>query len=65
LRNAIHPKQSRFPFAEFFRQNTTVNPEFVNAAMDAVRQWRYSPVLLNGEPVETLTSITLDFKLQP
>ena len=45
-------------------QNTSVDPAFVNAAMDAVRQWRYSPALLNGEPIELLTTITVDFKLQ-
>ena len=46
-------------------QNTAVNPEFFTAAMDAVSQWRYQPTLLNGEPVEVLTTIAVDFKLQP
>jgi TonB family protein len=45
-------------------QNTAVAPAFVNAAMDAVSQWRFQPTLLNGEPVEILTIITVDFKLQ-
>jgi hypothetical protein len=34
------------------------------AATDAVSQWRYRPTLLNGEPIEVLTTITIDFKLQ-
>jgi len=33
------------------------------AALDAVRQWRFKPYLLNGEPVEAETSITVMFKL--
>ncbi len=46
-------------------QNTSVNAEFVAAAQDAVRQWRYQPTLLNGEPIDVLTTITVDFTLQP
>ncbi|HEX3741046.1 MAG TPA: TonB family protein [Terriglobales bacterium] len=33
------------------------------AAMDAVRQWKYRPFLLNAEPVEVQTQITIKFKL--
>jgi len=33
------------------------------AATDAVRQWKYRPYLLNGEPVEIETQITVRFKL--
>jgi len=33
------------------------------AAIDAVRQWRYRPYLLNGEPVEVETTINVEFKL--
>ena len=33
------------------------------AAVDAVRQWRYRPYLLNGDPVEVETTINVDFKL--
>jgi protein TonB len=33
------------------------------AAMEAVRQWRYRPYLLNGEPIEVETTINVDFKL--
>jgi protein TonB len=32
------------------------------AAMDAVKQWRYKPYLLDGAPVEVQTTITLNFK---
>lgn len=33
------------------------------AASDAVRQWKYKPYFLNGEPVEIQTEITVNFKL--
>jgi protein TonB len=41
------------------------HPLLVQAALDAVRQWRYRPTMLNGEPVEVETSITVIFRLQP
>lgn len=37
------------------------HPMLVPAAMDAVKQWRYKPYLLNGDPVEVETSITVNF----
>lgn len=39
------------------------HPMLVQAALDAVRQWRYRPYLLNGEPVEVETQITVNFSL--
>jgi TonB family protein len=36
---------------------------FAKAAVDAVRQWKYRPYLLNGEPVEIQTQITINFRL--
>jgi protein TonB len=38
-------------------------PLLVNAAMEAVRSWRYQPTLLNGEPVEVDTTIQVVFSL--
>ncbi len=38
-------------------------PLLMRAAMDAVRQWRYKPMLLNGKPVEVDTTITVVFNL--
>ena len=35
----------------------------VTAAVEAVKQWRYRPYLLNGEPVEIETEITVNFTL--
>lgn len=39
------------------------HPLLVQAAKDAVLQWRYRPTLLNGEPVEVLTDIIVNFTL--
>jgi protein TonB len=39
------------------------HPLLVQAALDAVRQWRYKPYLLNGEPVEVETTVTVNFIL--
>jgi protein TonB len=34
------------------------------SALDAVKQWKYQPTLLNGEPVEVVTTVTVTFTLQ-
>ena len=39
------------------------HPVLQQAALDAVRQWRYEPTLLNGEPVEVDTTIDVVFAL--
>jgi protein TonB len=39
------------------------HPILIQAAMDAVRQWRYAPYTLNGEPVEIETTITVKFHI--
>ena len=39
------------------------DPVLGRAAMDAVRQWKYKPYFLNGEPVEVETQVTVNFKL--
>ncbi len=39
------------------------HPMLVPAALAAVRQWRYKPYLLNGQPVEVETTITVIFSL--
>lgn len=40
------------------------HPMLIGAAMDAVKQWRYRPYLLSGEPVEVETTVTVTFQLQ-
>ncbi|HWB96937.1 MAG TPA: energy transducer TonB [Bryobacteraceae bacterium] len=47
-------------------QNLTVisgHPLLVPSAMEAVKQWVYAPTLLNGEPVEVVTQIDVNFTL--
>jgi protein TonB len=38
-------------------------PMLQQAAMDAVRSWRYKPYLLNGDPVEVETQVNVVFNL--
>jgi protein TonB len=40
------------------------NPILGIAAETAVRQWRYKPTLLSGQPVEVETIITVNFVLE-
>ena len=40
------------------------NPLLLPGVVDAVRQWVYAPTLLNGEPVEVITTVTVNFSLQ-
>jgi len=39
------------------------HPMLARAAIEAVRQWRYRPYLLNDEPIEIETEITVNFTL--
>ena len=38
------------------------DPVLARAALEAVRQWRYKPYYLDGDPVEIETQITVNFK---
>jgi len=38
-------------------------PILAQAAIDAVKQWRYKPYMIDGEPVEVDSRITINFKL--
>ena len=40
------------------------HPLLVDAAQQAVQQWTYKPTLLNGQPVEVVTTIDVNFTLQ-
>ena len=39
------------------------HPLLVPAALDAVKQWEYQPTLLNGQPVEVATEVSVPFVL--
>jgi TonB family protein len=40
-----------------------VHPDFAIAAVEAVRQWQFSPTLLNGKPIEVVMTVTITFNL--
>ena len=39
-------------------------PLLDQAALDAVKQWEYTPTLLNGVPVPVIMTVTVNFTLQ-
>ena len=41
-----------------------VHPDFAIAAVDAVRQWKFTPTLLNGAPVEVVMTVKVQFNLE-
>lgn len=45
--------------------NSQVDPDLARSAVEAVSQWRYTPTLLNGNPIEIDTTITVNYSLQP
>lgn len=42
----------------------SLREDYDQAAMDAVRQWRYQPYLLNGDPIEVETTVTITYMLK-
>jgi protein TonB len=40
------------------------SPLFNDAAVHAVMQWKYSPTILNGEPIPVVATVTVIFKLR-
>jgi protein TonB len=38
-------------------------PLLEQAALDAVKQWRFTPTLLNGEPKEVIMTVTVNFTI--
>lgn len=44
-------------------QTISGHPMLAPAAIEAVKQWKYRPYILNGEPVEVETQITVNFTL--
>ena len=45
--------------------NSQIDPDLARSAVEAVSQWRYTPTLLNGEPIEVDTTIMVNFTLAP
>ena len=40
-----------------------VHPDFAKSALEAVRQWTFSPTLLNGVPVEVAMTVHVNFTI--
>ncbi len=57
--SAVISKEGRVERLQLVRGH----PLLVNAAREAIVQWRYRPTMLNGQPVEVVTSITVNFTL--
>jgi len=37
------------------------DPTLIKAAEDAVKQWKYEPTLLNGQPIAVIATVTVTF----
>jgi TonB family protein len=48
---------------ENIRVSKSLRSDYDRSALDAVRQWRFQPFLLNGNPVEVKTDVTVTFYL--
>ena len=44
--------------------NDQIDPRLARSAIESVSKWRYTPTLLNGEPIEVDTTIQVNFTLQ-
>jgi TonB family protein len=59
----LHALIDRGGHIRSLRPVNTSDPDFITAAIAAVRQWTYRPYLLNGEPTEVDTTITVNFAI--
>ncbi len=41
----------------------SLRADYDQSAMDAVREWRWKPFLLNGEPIQVTTTVTVNYTL--
>jgi TonB family protein len=48
---------------EDIRVVSSPSDDLTQSALDAVRQWRYSPTLLNGDPVAVVTNVVVNYTL--
>ena len=58
---AVIDQQGRVTSGRILRSDS---PLLNDAALDAVRQWAYTPTLLNGVPTAVVMTVTVHFKLQ-
>lgn len=48
---------------EDIRVISSPSDDLTQSALEAVRQWRYSPTLLNGEPIKVVTDVQVNYTL--
>ena len=60
----LHAIIERDGTIHLLRPMNACDPDLAIAAIQAVRQWKYKPYLLNGDPVEVDTTITVNFQLR-
>ena len=58
-----HQKRRLMDQATSLRPRCRSVPLLDAAAVDAVRQWKYAPARLNGEPIPVLITVTVNFVL--
>ncbi|HTH53977.1 MAG TPA: M56 family metallopeptidase [Edaphobacter sp.] len=54
---------SKEGFVKDLRVKQSLRPDYDRSALDAVREWRYRPYMLNGEPTEVETTITVNYSI--
>jgi TonB family protein len=50
---------------EQIKVKKSLRADYDQSALDAVKDWRWQPYLLNGEPVEVDTTVTVNYSLAP
>ena len=60
LTQAVIAKDGTVQSVQVIRGHPLLN----DAATAAVKQWRYKPLALNGQTVEAITTVTVNFSLQ-
>ena len=50
---------------EDIRVVSSPSDDITQSALEAVRQWRYRPTLLNGEPIGVVTNVIVNYTLMP
>ena len=48
---------------EDIRVVSSPSDDLTQSALEAVRQWRYKPTLLNGEPIKVVTDVVVNYTL--
>ena len=51
--------------AEQIRVKQSLRKDYDSSALDAVREWKWQPYLLNGQPTEIETTVTVTFSITP